>query len=297
MFRKLFAFLLVPILGVLLPGCATANLYAPDPRFVAPALWEVSDGDTKIYLFGTVHALNRDADWFAGPIANAYDASSELVTEIPLGQGDADAQAILARANLPEGQNLRDLMAPENRVQYEEAMVSLGLPVEALDRYEPWYAAMTLALLPVLKQGFDPKAGAENALAGRSDGKKREALETLDQQIEIFDGLPMPAQLTFLDETVESVGTASQTLQQMVDRWLAGDAQSLADLMNDELEDPVLYRRLLTDRNRNWADWIGHRMKQPGTAFVAVGAGHLAGKGSVQDILQRRGIKVRRVTQ
>ena len=67
--------------------------------------------------------------------------------------------------------------------------------------------------------------------------------------------------------------------------------------MNDELEDPVLYRRLLTDRNRNWADWIGHRMKQPGTAFVAVGAGHLAGKGSVQDILQRRGIKVRRVTQ
>ena len=65
--------------------------------------------------------------------------------------------------------------------------------------------------------------------------------------------------------------------------------------MNDELDDPVLYRRLLTDRNRNWADWVGQRLKQPGTAFVAVGAGHLAGKGSVQDILQKRGYRVRRV--
>ncbi len=297
MFRKLSAVLLAPVLSLLLPGCATANLYAPDPDYAAPALWEVSDKDTTIYLFGTVHALNEKANWFSGPIANAYHASGELVTEIPMGQGDADAQAILARARLPEGQNLRDLMAPENRVQYEEALVSLGLPVEAMDHYEPWYAAMTLSLLPVMKQGFDPKSGAENTLAARVEGKKQEALETLDQQIEIFDGLPMNSQLVFLDETVENVGTAGNMLQEMVDKWLAGDARGLAELMNVELDDPVLYRRLLTDRNRNWADWIGKRLKQPGTAFVAVGAGHLAGKGSVQDILQHRGIRVRRVTQ
>ncbi|MGX7895212.1 TraB/GumN family protein [Tsuneonella sp. HG222] len=292
MFRKLFA----TLLAFALPGCATAgNLYAPDPRFVAPAMWEVSDGDTKIYLFGTVHALTENAGWFAGPIADAYNASDELVTEIPLGQGEADSRAIIARAALPAGQNLRNMMTPDNRVQYEEAMVSLGLPVEALDRYEPWYASMTLALLPVMKQGFNPQTGAENALAARSGSKNQLALETLDQQIDIFDGLPMDAQLTFLDETVEGIGTAGQTLQAMVDKWLAGDAQSLAVLMNDELEDPVLYRRLMTDRNRNWADWIGQRLGTPGTSFVAVGAGHLAGKGSVQDLLQRRGIKVRRV--
>ncbi len=81
----------------------------------------------------------------------------------------------------------------------------------------------------------------------------------------------------------------------MVDKWLKGDARGLARVMNEELDDPVLYDRLLTRRNAHWADWISRRMEQPGTVFVAVGAGHLAGKGSVQDMLQKRGIRVTRV--
>ena len=66
-------------------------------------------------------------------------------------------------------------------------------------------------------------------------------------------------------------------------------------MINAELTSPVLYERLLTSRNANWAEWIERRLAQPGTVFVAVGAGHLAGRGSVQDQLERRGVKVTRV--
>jgi uncharacterized protein YbaP (TraB family) len=52
---------------------------------------------------------------------------------------------------------------------------------------------------------------------------------------------------------------------------------------------------LLTDRNRTWATWLKARLAQPGTIFVAVGAGHLAGKDSVQDVLARSGVTVTRV--
>ncbi len=290
--RRLFA----PLLVLALPGCAT-DLYAPDPNYVAPAMWQVSDEDTTIYLFGTVHALNEDAQWFAGPIEQAYLASDELVTEIEMGNPEADARAIVERAPLAEGQNLRELMAPENRAQYEDTMVRLGVPVEALDRYEPWYAAMALTLLQAQTRGFDADAGADAALAAKAEGKTRSALETVDEQIALFDALPMDAQLTFLDETVESMASPVDILAVMIDKWLQGDATALAAMMNEEIDDPVLYDRLLTARNARWADWIKRRMEQPGTVFVAVGAGHLAGKGSVQDMLRKRGLKVRRVSR
>ena len=169
--RKLAVTLVASGLALVLPGCAT-NIYAPDPQYAAPAMWKVTNKDTTIYLFGTVHALGKDTAWYGGPIERAYEASDELVTEIKMGDSAGDAAAILARAALPKGQNLRDLMTPNNREQYEETLVSLGLPVEAMDRYEPWYAAMTLSLLPVMQRGFDPQSGAETELASKADGKK-----------------------------------------------------------------------------------------------------------------------------
>ncbi len=81
----------------------------------------------------------------------------------------------------------------------------------------------------------------------------------------------------------------------MLSQWLGGDADGLAVLINGEESDPALYKHILVDRNANWAKWIKARLAQPGTVFVAVGAGHLAGKGSVQDQLKKLGLKSKRV--
>ena len=157
---------------------------------------------------------------------------------------------------------------------------------------------MTLSLLPLLRSGYDTASGVEQALGGRAgESKKRSALETIDQQIALFDGMPPEAQLSFLDQTVEAIPQATNSLDMMVAEWLEGDAVGLADLLNAELTDPVLYERLLTTRNANWAGWIERRLAQPGTVFVAVGAGHLAGNGSVQDHLRKRGLRVQRIWQ
>lgn len=291
---------LAPLLALLLPACAPL-VDAPPANaaeaYHGPAIWKVADKDTTIYLFGTVHALPEGTQWFSGPVARAWRQSNELVTEIPMDDAAADAKAIAARALLPKGQSLRDLMAPEDRKQFEAALVSIGLPVEAMDRFQPWYAALTLSLLPVTQAGYDPQSGAESELTAKADGKTKAALETVNQQIALFDGLPLKAQLKFLDDTVESVSNATATLNAMVAEWMQGDPEGLAMLLNQDIDDPVLYKRMLTDRNARWAQWIDRRMKQPGTVFMAVGAGHLAGKDSVQDQLRKLGIKARRVWQ
>ena len=260
-----------------------------------PALWQVADEDTTIYLFGTVHALPRATTWFDGRIERAFNSADELVTEIDVADAAGSSQALQAASLLPADQSLRALMSADNRQQYEAALVGLGLPVEALDRYEPWFAAMNLSLLPLLRSGYDTQSGVELSLNGRAGAKKRDALETVEQQVALFDELPRDAQLTFLDETVENIPEATTTLDAMVAEWVEGDAVALAELLNAELTDPVLYARLLTARNANWAGWIENRLEQPGTVFIAVGAGHLAGTGSVQEQLERRGVRVKRI--
>lgn len=290
-------FCLPAALALAVAGCAPGPLReVPPPGAVpGPALWQVADEDTTIYLFGTVHALPREAQWFDGRVERAFAASDELVTEIDLTDAASSGASLAAAGMLPEGQSLRAMMAPGDRQQYDEALVTLGLPVEALDRMEPWLAAMTLSLLPLLRDGYQTESGVEMALGERAEGKARAGLETIADQVALFDGLPLPAQLTFLDQTVEQLPQASTTLGAMVAEWLEGDADALAALVNAGMTDPALHDRLLTERNARWAQWVEQRLAAPGTVFVAVGAGHLAGPDSVQEQLRDRGLEVRRI--
>ena len=281
-------------------GCTQANSEEPASLAAAPeagpALWKLTDEDTTIYLFGTVHALPGEIDWYDTRIASAFDASDELVTEIAM-NNQATAQALVGSAMLADGQTLRALMSEGDRTEYEAVMSDLGLPPAALDPYEPWLAAMNLSMLPLMQSGIDPAAGVDMVLTQAGETKTKAALETIEQQIALFDEMPMDAQLAFLDSTVEAVPEAASTLRELIDLWVVGDADGLAAKMNEGISDPALYDRLLVQRNANWVNWIEDRLAQPGTVFIAVGAGHLAGADSVQEQLGRRGFEVERVWQ
>lgn len=263
-----------------------------------PALWKVADADTTIYLFGTVHALPKDLDWYRGPVAAALGSSQALVTEIPTDdlKRPEVQQAFAARAMLPAGQTLRALLTAEQRVTVEAALVKLGMPLDTFDKVEPWFAALTLATIPMLKAGYSPEAGVENAVAAKAGpGVEHGALETVEDQLKLFDEMPMDVQTAYLVSVAEQMDKIVPGMDAMVAAWAKGDAEGLAKLMNEELDDPALADRLLYARNRNWAEWVETRLADPGTVFVAVGAGHLAGSNSVQDYLGKEGLTVTRV--
>lgn len=289
----------------LLPGCATASTPAASTTAAAtapapsgPALWKVADEDTTIYLFGTVHALPKDVEWYRGPIASALTSAQVLVTEIPPGvmKQPEVQQAFVARGMLPEGKSLRDMLSAEQRAKVEGALTKLGLPVAAFDKVEPWFAALTLATIPMLKAGYTMEAGVENAIEGKLGAAvKRDALETVEGQLKLFDEMPVASQIEYLVSVADEMDRVVPSMNAMVAAWAKGDADGLAKLMNDELDDPVLADRLLYARNRNWAQWVENRLADPGTVFIAVGAGHLAGANSVQDYLGKEGLTVTRV--
>lgn len=287
-----------------LAGCAAAPAELAStqaPREVAapagPALWKVADPDTTIYLFGTVHVLPETTTWFDDRVAKALAESDAIVTELPPAAltDPASQRMIVALATLPPEKSLRAMLTPEQRATYEAALAKLKMPPETFDRFEPWFAAMTLTVVPLIQNGYKLDKGVEKVLESKAGGIERGAVETLEGQMRLFDELPPEAQVTFLVTTAEQIDRVVPTLDAMVAAWSAGDADRLAELMNASMTDPALAERLLYARNRNWAQWIDDRLDRPGTVFMAVGAGHLAGKHSVQDVLRERGIESERV--
>lgn len=266
---------------------------------VDPALWVVRDADTTIYLFGTIHLLRPGLGWFDEAVKDAFDASDELKVEVVLPADPTPlAQAFAAAGTYPAGTTLQSRMTEEQRAAYRTAIAPLGIPPEALDTLEPWFSGLQLALGLYAQMGFQPGAGAETVLksAAGAAGKPISGLETVEQQIGFLDSTPESEQIAGLIQFLQRGHEMPAYVERLLASWSNGSPDETAAIMNEAMAtSPETARIMLTDRNRAWADALKARMDQPGTVFVAVGAGHLAGEGSVQQFLAERGLTAERV--
>jgi uncharacterized protein YbaP (TraB family) len=277
------------------PAPATPEVKTVDAD---PALWVVKDKDTTIYLFGTIHVLKPGLSWFDDGVKKAFDASDELVLEMVQPDQATMQNIVLSKAYSLNGPILTERLPEADRPLYLNAMSSLGIPPAAFDHAQPWFVATNLSLLPLMKLGYDPKSGPETVLTAAATTEKKTiaGLETPEQQIGYLAGLPDKVQLAFLESTLKELPKTAETMDGMVSAWSRGDPDALAKYMNDGLDDsPELAKALLFDRNARWAQWIKTRLDKPGTVFIAVGAGHLAGNKSVIDQLKTLKIKAKRV--
>jgi hypothetical protein len=276
------------------PAAATA---APLPD-ADPALWVVRDEDTTIYLFGTFHLLDGRREWFNDEIRAAFDASEELVLEAVLPEDAATMQPLVFRYAVDPERTLSERLGEERNRALGEALAGLGLPAAAFDRFEPWFAAMTLEGLASQRLGIRAEHGAEMVLlrAARERGIAIGELEGVEYQLDLFDRLPEATQLAWLNLAVDNIAVIVDGLPPMLAAWSEGDVERLAELLNGEIgEYPEFYRILLSERNAAWAEWVDDRLDRPGTLFVAVGAGHLGGRDSLQAMLAARGIPATRL--
>ncbi|WP_380788715.1 TraB/GumN family protein [Sphingomonas sp. R86521] len=281
-----------------LPACAQAPKATRAANEADPALWVVKDKDTTIYLFGTIHVLKPGMTWFDEAVKTAFDRSQQVVLELVMPDATKMQSLVMATGVSPSGPTLTEQIPAAKRAAYAKAVTDLGLPANAFDRFKPWLAATNLSIAPLSKLGYDAANGPEQIItaAAKAAGKPVIGLETAEQQLGYFGNLSQGAQMEFLSSTIDELPKLETTMATMVDEWAKGDPEALAREMNDSLKDsPEVAKVLLVDRNKHWANWVAERMKTPGTVFVAVGAGHLAGKDSVQAQLAKLGVKAQRV--
>jgi uncharacterized protein YbaP (TraB family) len=234
-------------------------------RHATPALWEVRDGDTTIYLFGTFHTLDERTMWFDRSVRAAFDKSGELVLETIAPTDPNEIRAIGRAVAGPRPQANRFLDATRATVARGRAT---GLSVDH---------------------------GADSVLrrAAADQGKNLSGIERFADQLRTFERIaatpPAPG-------AAVAAPVAPVTLTTLLEAWKAGDTRAFTNMLAGfESKSPAAYRLLIAERNVLYGEWIAQRLDQPGTVFVAVGSGHLAGKDSVQNWLSARGIEARRI--
>lgn len=283
--------------GLLVAAPAAAKA----PQTAHPALWELSDADTTIYLFGTIHLLPDQYQWRTDKFNKAVEASQQLIVETivdpehPQDFAAAFAQIALSPTPLPP---ILDRVPPDKRAALEAALAKVGQTPAQLDRVKTWAVGFQLLGLQFAQLGLEGKEGPEIILRKQfaAEHKSVGELETIRQQLGFFDTLSEKAQREFLVGSLESPEAMTKEFGGMLSSWSRGDVPEIATVFNHDLSgSPELAHALVDERNANWTRWIAQRMGQPGTIMVAVGAGHLAGTDSVIARLQRDGYRVRRV--
>lgn len=281
-----------------LPACARAPASRPAANDADPALWVVGDADTTIYMFGTIHVLKPGLTWFDEAVRQAFDRADEVKLEIVEGDPAAMAELVAARGMTADGPTLAEQLPVRERPALAGAMAAIGVPAATYQRMRPWLAASYIQVQTLGRVGYDPANGPEQVItaAARRAGKPLTGLETVEQQIGFFGDLSASAQVEMLSSTLDELPTLQSSMARMVKEWGRGRTDTIARELNKGVKaSPEAMRVLLVDRNRRWAAWIADRLKRPGTVFIAVGAGHLAGATSVQADLAKLGVKTTRV--
>lgn len=275
---------------------AALLLQLVSPAAAEPAMWVVKDEDSTVYLLGTFHLVKPGTRWWSDKIDSAFKSSDELWLEAVEDEQSGSLQLLVLTSGLDPKHPLSSKLSAEEFAALDKAAKVAGLPAAGLDPMRPWLAALTLTVVPLLKQGYDPKQGVDKTLeaSAAKSGKPVRTFETPEQQVRFFASLSPEAELAFLTQTLQEIEAGPQYVEQMTNAWMEGDVERLDGMMVKQMQQaaPELYEMLILKRNLDWSNQIASIMQGAGISFVAVGAGHLTGDKSVQALLQERGFSV-----
>jgi uncharacterized protein len=280
-------------------GLAGALLFASlggIARADGASVWSVKGERNTVYFAGSVHALPKDQAELSPQLEQAYDASDAIVMEVDLDDlNPLEAmEFITSRGTLEGATTLSDVLGAHKYKAVAAMAESIGLPDLAIAKLEPWAAAMVLTQVALMKTGYDPQLGIDMQVMERArvDGKPIEGLETIEQQLGIFDARSTSEQISFLLAAADDVPAMQDDLDRLINAWRAGDLSALErELQNERAQAPALYDQLLGVRNRAWMPRLEALLEQERDYLVVVGALHFVGRDGLLQLLKQAGHK------
>lgn len=259
--------------------------------------WKATGKGGVVYLVGSVHLLSKDFYPLDAALETAYKNADLLVEEVDMAEMlDPGAQlGYLQRGMLPSSTPLDKVVSASTYALVAKRAGDLGLPIEPFKLLKPWMVALMLVQVEWQKAGFDPELGLDKHFydQAKGEGKKTQGLETAEYQISRLDDMPLDQQERLLSESLKDLDAERANMARLVDAWRAGDAAGVERIVLSELkQEPLLYQRLLVDRNRNWMPKIEALFGRPRPALVIVGAAHLVGPDGLLTMLKAKGYTV-----
>lgn len=267
----------------------------------SPPLWEVSDEDTTVYLFGLPNMMDDETEWRSVAFEEALVDAEAIMLESDRQSPDAQAklqQAITQIGVFRDGTKLTEVVGDATRLQLERVAGSLGLPLRAIDQLKPWLAANQLQSEMVQRQGLLAAPAPTSVILAEAEESETPVsfFEDTRDLIIAVGQLPMDTQVRMLEQSLNTIENQPGEPKRILEQWARGDVDALTEAMHgdDAWVDEAMRTAMLLDRNRAWLKKIEELMQtKTGTIFVAVGIGHLTGEDSLVTGLTRARFAVR----
>lgn len=281
------------LIAAFLTGLLTAT-----PALADPPVWRVSDADTEMVLFGSIHALPPGIEWRTAELDAALDNADLVAFEILTPETEAEEMEMFMPflRYLVGERPLSEVVTPETFARARAAAAAQELDVLSLQMMQPWAAALMLDM------------GAEEALGRSSDLGVDTLLEQSLAKDRRKEALDTPALLLASMKALAEMGDAEgeALLIEVLDgldreeldieietAWAAGDISPVeAEMRLMQEEAPRLYQALLVDRNHAWMPALTRMMDTEGRVVVVVGAAHMVGEDGLPTLLRAAGYTV-----
>jgi len=268
---------------------------AADP-FDSGLLWRVERaGVTSSYLFGTMHSDDPGVVKLPKPVQRAFDQAQGLTLEVVL-----DPRSLLSMASallMTDGNTLESVIGRRLYERTVAVMSKRGMPEMLVANMKPWAVAVML-MTPAGNNGVVlDHVLYQSAVAA---GKKVHGLETVAEQMGLFDDLSHKDQIALLEDTLDNLDSIGQMLDELLIAYLDRDLKRLLELNEASMRDsdPLLAetfnRKVIVERNYRMAERMQSRLSE-GKQFIAVGALHLAGEQGLLKLLSERGYRLSRI--
>ena len=258
-------------------------------------LWKVQSKTNTVYVLGSIHYLKKEMYPLDEKIEKAFDQSNILGVEANVDNvSKMDVQKLVESAFYSGDETLEKHLSPEAFELVKKQLTELGASLEAANKYRPWFLALSLASIEIVKLGFDPNYGIDRYFLSKATEKKKIVeLESLEYQINLFSALSEKDQELFLLYTLKDIKVLEQELDKLIKAWTAGDEKGIELIMTKSIKEdkkliPV-YEKLVIERNRKMVSKIEEYLKEKETFFVIVGAGHLVGNQGIIELLKGKG--------
>jgi len=261
--------------------------------FAQGRLFSVQNPQGEIsYVFGTMHSEAPEVVELPAAIQQKFAESSMLALELEM-TPEVILSAFTAMM-LSDGRHLSDIIGNKLYQQIVPLMQTHGLPEIMLGRMKPWGV---FALLSAPKQKSGLFLDIRLYQQAQLEGKSTFSLETVQEQLDVFDHLTDAEQIQLLRQAVAQFDDRERLFAELQQRYLAGDLSGLMKMNDESMQgmDKALVESvmdgLLLQRNRRMAERLRPLLKQGGV-FVAIGALHLPGKNGLLQLLQEQGFQV-----
>lgn len=269
--------------------------------YAESSVWKLDAENGSFYLAGSCHVLRKSDYPLPEEFEAAYKDAEQIIfeTDIDALMSPNNQLLIMSKGMYTGGNTLEKKLSKKTYDFLDKFCRDRSMSIALFQNFKPWMLTMTLLVLELEKNGISPADGLDMYFNNKAkkDGKQTGGLEDVYKHIELVSSFEEEFDDSIVESFIQEVGEVQVIMEGLIKSWRVGDEAGIDEYLSDNMrkEFPKLYKRLLTDRNRDWIPHLETLMGSGKSTLVIVGVGHLVGDESVINLLKSKGYKIKKM--